>query len=493
MPETTWVTEGVDREATIKMALTNILTGADPHARGSSPNAAYYLLMYDNLFRVDRNGVVSGQLVTEWELTDGAWVFTLRDDAVFHDGSPVDAAAVKANLERVKTMETSAYAAQLASVESVDVVDDYTVRLNMAPDTGATLPWVLGGFAGTIINPAFFDPETLKSSAPHGVGSGPYELVEWTPGDAATAYERAGEHWDPAAGQAARLEIAATETIQAQNAVEAGQFDMATGSGNTAVEAVRHAEDNDDLQANQIDTYSSYGVWMQDRVDPAVREALGYAVDREALNAVFNGGNTMNNQLFPEGHRLYIEEIDEITNYDPEKAQEILADVPDDAKSFTLSFFPGTPYQEFAQLFQAQAAAVGITVELVPLQFGGLFEAWLGGTVDALTIISTGPSTAFGAITEILMRGSSIWAAPDSALADLGAQMTTADDPALSDDERDEIYKGILLDAAEEGWMLIFGQNTSAILATDQLVNVEEVPGQYQAFSNYRYIGKLAS
>ena len=246
------------------------------------------------------------------------------------------------------------------------------------------------------------------------------------------------------------------------------------------------------MQANQIDTYSSYGVWMQDRVDPAVREALGYAVDREALNAVFNGGNTVNNQLFPEGHPLYIEEIDEITNYDPEKAQEILADVPDDAKSFTLSFFPGTPFQEFAQLFQAQAAAVGITVELVPLQFGGLFEAWLGGTVDALTIVSTGPSTAFGSIEEILMRGSSIWAAPDSALADLGARMTTADDPALSDDERNEIYRGILLDAAEEGWMLIFGQGTSAILATDQLVNVEEVPGQYQLFNNFRYVAKLA-
>ncbi len=181
-------------------------------------------------------------LVTDWEFTDDTLVLTLRDDATFHDGSPVDAEAVKANLDRARTMETSAYLSQLRNIQSVEVADEHTVRLNLVSNTGATLPYALGGFAGMVLNPKYMDPEVLKTSAPEGVGSGPYEVASWTPGDADMVLERAGEHWDPAAGQAARVEMyTVPDPMQLVNTIAAGQYDLAMVGTRAATSALEKA------------------------------------------------------------------------------------------------------------------------------------------------------------------------------------------------------------------------------------------------------------
>jgi peptide/nickel transport system substrate-binding protein len=492
-----WVTEGVDRDATIRVATFAPMTTADPHAVGATVSTTYFDMMYDRMFSVGRNSEVSGYLVTDWEFTDNGLVLTLRDDATFQDGSPIDATAVKANLDRARTMETSAYKSQLASIQSVDVVDAQTVQLNLAPKKGATLPYVLGGWAGMMINPKFMDPDVLKSSAPDGVGSGPYKLTSWTPGDQEVAFERVDQHWDKVAGQAARVEIYyAADATQAVNAVTAGQDSFYVAGGLSAVEALRQAEASpDSVQAGgYVDTYSSSGFWMRDKVDPIVREAMSYAIDRDALNALYEGSATTNNQLYPKDTPTYSEEINMINVHDPDKAKELIATAPDGSTSLTMAYVESGVSPQIAELFQAQMAAVGIDLTLKPMTQAAIYQAWFDGEFDILSAGTAGPQHPSTGISAILMRGGVNWGAPDSALPDIQAKLDTADDPALSDDDRNAIYRDILTSAAKENWYLIYNNLRNTSYAAKDIVNVTpELPFQYQSLPDFRYVAKLAN
>ena len=79
---------------------------------------------------MSEDGTIQPGLATEWAFEDDALVITLREGVVFHDGTPFDAAAVKANLDRQMTVEGGTQKSFLAPVASVEVVDPTTVRLN---------------------------------------------------------------------------------------------------------------------------------------------------------------------------------------------------------------------------------------------------------------------------------------------------------------------------------------------------------------------------
>lgn len=491
-----WVTEGVDRDATLKFGTFAPMGSADPHAAGATVSTVYFNLMYDRLFWVTKDSQLRGYLVEDWEFVEDGLVLTLRDDATFQDGSPVDAEAVKANIDRARGAEFSAYQNALSTIEDTEVVDDVTVLLRTAPNAGATLPYVLGGWAGMIINPEFLDPETLRTSAPRGVGSGPYEVVSWTPGEDTTVFERAEDHWDPAAGQVARIEVVSTpDFTQLINAVATQAYDAGRIGNDTAITAIDRAEaDAENLQTGELLAGNSVNaLWMRDLVDPTVREAIGYAIDREALAAVYEGGAVVANQLFGEGHPAHTDAIDEFTQTDTDRAGQLVEDAPAGSTSLTMGYAESPLETRLAQVIQAQLSAVGIELELSPMTHSSLYQAWFEGQFDLVLAGTAGPNHASTGIDASLLRGGTGWGAPDSALADIEAELERADDPALGDEERNEIYHGILTQAAEERWVVPFAQMRNVMLTSSSLVNVESaLPMQYQSLEDYRYVAVKA-
>lgn len=87
----------------------------------------------DKLVDIDKDLKIVPQLATAWEWSKDQKALTLkiRQGVTFHDGEKLDAAAVKFNIERHKTMQGSSRRGELAPVASVDVIDPYTVRLNL--------------------------------------------------------------------------------------------------------------------------------------------------------------------------------------------------------------------------------------------------------------------------------------------------------------------------------------------------------------------------
>src|SRR5690606_12811646 len=118
----------------------------------------YLYPAYDRLTELTPDGEVIPMLAESWEFTDDDTVLRLdlRQDVVFHDGEPFNAEAVKANIERGQTLETSAVKPDLASIEEVVVVDDYTVELHLS-SPGSSLPALLSDRAGMMISPGAFD------------------------------------------------------------------------------------------------------------------------------------------------------------------------------------------------------------------------------------------------------------------------------------------------------------------------------------------------
>jgi ABC-type transport system substrate-binding protein len=111
----------------------------DPHTGSSGADHQTLYSLYDRLVHFDFDTLeFTPGLATAWEFTDETTlVFTLREGVTFHDGTPFNAEAVAFNVDRVQNHPNTKVPADLASVESVDVIDDTTVQLNLnRPDSG---------------------------------------------------------------------------------------------------------------------------------------------------------------------------------------------------------------------------------------------------------------------------------------------------------------------------------------------------------------------
>ena len=120
-------------------------------------------------------------LAESWHFPDPrSLVLHLRQGVVFHDGTPMDAAAVKANLDRMLTHPRSNLRGDLESVASVEVIDPGHVLLKLKyPDTA--LPLILSDRAGMMASPASFANGADIDRRP--VGAGPMQFVRWDDGD----------------------------------------------------------------------------------------------------------------------------------------------------------------------------------------------------------------------------------------------------------------------------------------------------------------------
>ena len=238
-----------------------------------------FTMVYDRLVHYDSSGALIPGLATDWTFSDDGMTLTLnlREGVTFHDGTEFNAEAVKANIERGKTIEGSSVVADLADISEVVVVDDYTVDLKLTQPS-SVLPGLLSSRAGVMISPAAF--ETDLDFNP--VGAGPYKVVEYRPDDV-IIFEKYEDYWDDTYGGPDRVEwrIIADETTRL-NALKAGEVDMALIVGSQMEDA-----ENSGLTVDSRPVLSYQVLYLDRSVEPLakqeVRQAMAHAVDREAF------------------------------------------------------------------------------------------------------------------------------------------------------------------------------------------------------------------
>lgn len=153
----------------------------DPHVGGNYPQALLATQVLESLVTIDQAGNIAPWLASEWKVSEDklSWEFTLKPDARFSDGTPVDAAAVKANIEHLQDPATASSTGYLAvqQIAKVEAIDATTVRFTLNRPDAALLeslaqPWV------AIQSPAGI-ARGMDANCLAPIGSGPFVIKEW--------------------------------------------------------------------------------------------------------------------------------------------------------------------------------------------------------------------------------------------------------------------------------------------------------------------------
>src|SRR3954451_22746604 len=193
----------------------------------------------DKLFDLDEKLNVVPQLATsyEWSADNKTLTIKLRNDVTFHDGEKMDAAAVKFNIERHKTMAGSNRSGELRPVASVDVVDPTTVKLNLSAPFTPILA-ALADRAGMMVSPKAAKAEGANFGA-KPVCSGPFKFVERVAQDR-IVLERFANYWNKDGikfGKIVCLPVPDT-TVRLAN-LQSGGLDLIERVAATDVDAVK--------------------------------------------------------------------------------------------------------------------------------------------------------------------------------------------------------------------------------------------------------------
>lgn len=337
-------------------------TSWDPVSSTAGTDVHALSMVYSGLTKLDPSGKAVPDAAESWEYNDDgtAVIFTLRPDQSFQDGTALDAAAVKASLERGRDAEYSTKRAQLEVIESIDVLSPTQVQLNLSrPDY--QIPDLLSGLTGFLVSPTAFEAGA-EALATQPVGSGPFEVTSYTPGSEAELKKFDG-YWNADhiyIDSITHKEPADAAVIVA--GLQSGQYDVVEIPP-SQVEAAEAAgfdvEVNPALTVRTLDVNNTVAPFD----DPKVMQAINYALDRQALidTSAFGYGEATV-QPFPEGHIGYNPDIADLYPHDIKKAKELLAEAgyPDGIE------IPLTTYDTsgLAEQIQAQFLEAGIKVDI---------------------------------------------------------------------------------------------------------------------------------
>ncbi|MDQ2697504.1 MAG: ABC transporter substrate-binding protein [Actinomycetota bacterium] len=346
------------------------LVGLDPAKSGGGDSIIYTTPAYDSLIWKAPDGELVPWLATEWEYVgddNTEFEMTLREGVEFSDGEPFNAEAVKTWLEYFVSAGGT-LGAQLAGLDTVEVVDEFTVHLTMK-SPNPILPelfsqnWGAGYVASpkAIATPGLLDNETA--------GTGPYMLdpAQTVTGDTYTYVENPN-YWNPDAQHYEKVVVRVIGDPNAMlAAVQAGELDFAVGSAAVAAAAVAGGVNviNVPGRAQQgLVLADRDGVLQPELADVAVRQAINYAIDSDAIATALNGDYASGSkQLLLPGESGYVE--DRGYPYDPDKARELLEEAGY-GDGFTLNVTCGIPlgHCPIVEAVASQLAEVGITVAI---------------------------------------------------------------------------------------------------------------------------------
>lgn len=336
--------------------------------------AAYLYPVYDTLIREEPDGTLSPNLATSWEYTTPLnFEIKLRTDAKFNDGTPVDAEAVKANLDRLKTVN-GPRVSRMEAIKEVKVVDPQTLSLTLS-SPNPSLPLEFSQLFGMIVDPSALDNTDL-ATAP--VGSGPYVLdTSKTVKDSKYIYTRNPDYWNSKAFPFDTLILQVYPDQNSMlNAIRSGEVAVGYGSSDTvsAAESAGLKVVTKPINAYMIFLSDREGKLVPALGDVKVRQALNYAVDRDAiLKAVFNGQGKSTTQIFPPGSDGYSADLDSYYKFDPEKAKTLLAEAGyPDGFTFETALPAASRDGTYAQALAGFFENVGVTMKIVPLPPGSL-------------------------------------------------------------------------------------------------------------------------
>jgi peptide/nickel transport system substrate-binding protein len=384
------------RGGTLRVSAFTNPSSLDPTTGGAGSDHTFLYTMYDTLTEWDYETLKPKPgLAESWSFSDPTTlVINIRPGVNFHDGTPLDATAVKFNFERMKNDPKSNIKADVASLVSAEITGPMQVTLKLsAPD--AALPAILSDRAGMMVSPTALRAAATGNLNRTPVGTGAYTFVSWADGERIVT-KRNEKYWKPNRPYMDNIEFAIIpELTTGVRSVVAGQNDLIYQLPPRQRPVVERSNNLRVVTGPTLYVFQIFLNWGKPPFDDVrVRKAFNFAIDREAfVKASLAGAAEPAYMNLPKAHWAYDKSVAELYPYDPAKARQLLAEAG--FKEGTVIEMSGYPDQDSVQrqeilIEQFRKAGIGARFTNAPVAeaaagfFGpekkgsALLAAWTG-------------------------------------------------------------------------------------------------------------------
>ncbi|MDJ0925980.1 MAG: ABC transporter substrate-binding protein [Acidimicrobiia bacterium] len=362
--ETTTTQAAAETGGEIVIAIGSEPSTLDPHLRDDGGERAVNDNIYETLLARDSQGQLEPSLATSLptQVDDTTWEVTIRDGVSFTNGNPLDAAAVVASFERLTGLgDESEQSGFFGSIASVEAVDDMTVRFTTdGPDPilPAKLYWL------KVIDAS----EVAEGFDENPVGTGPYQFVSWDRGSS-VVLERNPNYW----GDAPAIDKVTFRFIEESgtrlSGLLSGEFDLITNLSPDDAGVAPKAESVVGLEHPIMILSTIDGP----TADPKVRQAMNYAIDKQALADALYGGAAAVDQCQILSSTVFGFNPDLAPyEYDPDKARQLIAEAGAEGVTIEVVGESGRWLKD-RELIEAVAnywAEVGLNPDVQIFEFG---------------------------------------------------------------------------------------------------------------------------
>ncbi|MXQ67192.1 ABC transporter substrate-binding protein [Actinomadura rayongensis] len=392
--------------AGLTYASAGLVNCLDPQASASRLISIIDRNLFDSLVATGPDGKIQPWLATKWEVSpDGkTYTFHLRSGVTFHDGTPLDAAAVKATMDHAVDPKTkSVYASSLLGpYTGTKVVDASTVRIDLAKPYTPLLQSLSTPYLG------IQSPKALRASCTKPVGSGPFSFVSWTQNTSIVLKRNPSYAWQsPTAKHTGPAKLAqltfrlVPEDGARYGALTSGQADLIDDVPTANVKALKSASGLRFLQKDIPGTVENitFNPSRPPLNDVKVRQALQRSVNVDQLvKSVFNGVYARAWSVLSPASPGYTASLQNSIPYDPAAAAKLLDEAgwtgrdaagyrTKNGKRLSVRWPVGAqlirPSENIlAQGVQAEAKKAGIEIQYVSEDSGAFVRDVISGNLD---------------------------------------------------------------------------------------------------------------
>ena len=362
----------------VVVAVNSSFTTTDPYDANDNLSQAVAKSFYQGLYGFDKDMKMVPVLADSYSVSKDGLVYTvkLKKGIPFHDGTLFNAEAVKVNFDRATNPDNKLKRYSLyKNIAHTEALDASTVRFTLKEPFSPFIH-TLAHPSGAMISPAALARYGSKGIAQHPVGTGPFKFVEWRPTDYLKV-EKFDGYWRkgyPKVDSITWRPVVDNNTRAAM--MQTNEAHFAFPLPPEAVETLSKKPSLEVVEAPSIlHRYISMNTQHKPFDNPLVRQAVNYAINKDALIKVAFAGHAIAAEgVLPQGIEYGIKLGP--WPYDPGKARALLAQAgyPNGFESTLWSAFNNTTSNKVIQFVQQQLAQVGIKLQVQALEAGQRVE-----------------------------------------------------------------------------------------------------------------------
>lgn len=363
----------------VMVGITQDMDSLDPHKAIAAGTKEVLFNIFEGLVKLDKDGNLVPAVAEKYEIsTDGmTYTFTLRDGVKFHNGNPVTAEdivySIKRSAGKLEPVDpTVLVESALSVISDVIIVDEKTIEIRLSQADTELLPYLT-----LAVIPADYSDIGTKP-----IGTGPFQFVSYFPLEK-IVLKKFDDYYLPGVPYLDEVTFKmSADTDAAFMELNAGTIDILPYLTDAQAGQLPKGYHLKSGSMNLIQ-----GIFLNNEKPPfdnvLVRQALCYAVDRQAVIDMVAGGrgDVIGTNMFPGFKKIYAEELEKVYSYDPKKAKELLVEAGyPDGISFTITVPSNYQYHvDTAQIVVEQLSQAGIKAKIQLIEWA----SWISDVYKA--------------------------------------------------------------------------------------------------------------